>query len=315
MLWGLLYNAMASSRRNRKKKRQNSHFRHEVDDLVRGICGGFLFGIPLLYTMEVWWLGSSVLPRRLLAVLLITLIVVYLLSRTEGFRKLKATTEREAIADAIEAVAIGLVCAALTLIILRQITLETRLSDSMGKIIFESVPFSLGVALSNQFLGDSDSSSSTSSDQTDQAAPPSLSERFSPEGNLNETIADLGATLIGAIIIAFSIAPTDEVTVLVASVENSWLILTVMGSLALSYGIVFQADFTQQGQRRLQSGLFQDPLGETLFSYLISLLAAAFMLGFFGQISFSTPWDLAFREILILGLPATIGGAAGRLAL
>ncbi|MGB3298461.1 MAG: TIGR02587 family membrane protein [Phormidesmis sp.] len=303
---------MASFRGHRRRKRQNSHFRHEIDDLVRGVCGGFLFGVPLLYTMEIWWLGSSASPSRLLAVLLITLVVVYLLSRTAGFRKLKATKEEEAIADAIEAVAIGLVCAALTLIILRQITLETRLSDSMGKIIFESVPFSLGVALSNQFLGDSDSSSS---DQPDQAAPPSLSERFFPEGNLNETIADLGATLIGAVIIAFSIAPTDEVTVLVASVENSWLILTVMGSLALSYGIVFQADFTQQGQRRLQSGLFQDPLGETLFSYLISLIAAALMLGFFGQISFSTPWDLAFREIIILGLPATVGGAAGRLAL
>ena len=306
---------MASSRRNQNKRRQGSHFQNEADDLVRGVCGGFLFGIPLLYTMEIWWIGSSVSPTRLLSALLITLAVVYLLSRTAGFRKLKATKEREAIADAIEAVAIGLVCAALMLFILRQITIETRLSESIGKIIYESVPFSLGVALANQFLGDPDEDSSASSDQTSQTDQSPSSERFFPEGNLNETIADIGVTLIGAVIIAFSIAPTDEVTVLVASVENSWLILTVMVSLALSYGIVFQADFARQGQRRLQQGLFQDPLTETMFSYLISLIAAALMLGFFGKISLSTPWDLAFRQILILGLPATVGGAAGRLAL
>ena len=315
MLPGLLFSAMASSKRNRDKKRQGSHFRQEADDLVRGVCGGFLFGIPLLYTMEIWWIGSSVSPTRLLSALLITLAVVYLLSRTAGFRKAKATKEREAIADAIEAVALGLVCATLMLLILRQITIETRLSESIGKIIYESVPFSLGVALANQFLGDPDDGPPASSGQSPQTEQSPLSERFFPEGNLNETIADIGVTLIGAVIIAFSIAPTDEVTVLVASVENSWLILTVMVSLALSYGIVFQANFTRQGQRRLQEGLFQDPLSETLFSYFISLLASALMLGFFGKISFATPWDLAFRQILILGLPATIGGAAGRLAL
>ncbi len=310
---------MASSKKNRDKKRLGFHFRQEADDLVRGVCGGFLFGIPLLYTMETWWIGSSVSPAQLLSALLINLAVAYLLSRTAGFRKVKATKEREAIADAIEAVALGLICAALMLVILRQITVETRLSDSIGKIVYESVPFALGVALANQFLGDPDdgppASSSQKTGQSSQTEQPRLSERFFPEGNLNETVADIGVTLIGAVIIAFSIAPTDEVTVLVASMENPWLILTVMVSLILSYGIVFQANFTRQGQRRLQEGLFQGPLSETLFAYFISLLAAALMLGFFGKISFATPWDLAFRQILILGLPATVGGAAGRLAL
>jgi hypothetical protein len=30
--------------------------------IIRGACGGFLFGIPLLYTMEVWWVGSLAKP-------------------------------------------------------------------------------------------------------------------------------------------------------------------------------------------------------------------------------------------------------------
>ncbi len=105
---------MASS-----KSRRSTQISREFDDLVRGICGGFLFGIPLLYTIEVWWIGSSVSPLRLIIVLLTTLGVSYLLSRTEGFRKVKATRENEAIKDAVEAIALGIICATLILVLLR----------------------------------------------------------------------------------------------------------------------------------------------------------------------------------------------------
>ncbi|EDX87707.1 putative integral membrane protein TIGR02587 [Synechococcus sp. PCC 7335] len=307
---------MASSKR-RRKQRHGSSLRGELNDLVRGLCGGFLFGIPLLYTMEVWWIGSSVSPPQLAGVLLTTLLGTYLLSRTGGFRKSQVTTEREAIEDAIEALALGIVCALSMLVIFRQITFDTRLSETIGQIVFESVPFSFGVALANQFLRNADSSKESDSSPAAQSESPQseLSEmdRLFPEDNLNETISDIGATLLGALIVAFSIAPTDEVTVLVAAIDGPWLMLMVFVSLLLSYGIVFQANFTRQEQRRLQSGLFQKPVSETVFSYLLSLSAAALMLGFFGKIDISASVDLAFKQILILGLPATIGGAAGRL--
>ncbi len=319
---------MTSSKRRRtqrpkKHTPKNSSLRGELNDLVRGLCGGFLFGTPLLYTMEVWWIGSSVRPPQLAGVLLTTLLCTYLLSRTAGFRKSQATTEREAIGDAVEAIALGILCSTIMLIILRQITFETSLNGALGQIIFESVPFSLGVTLANQFLRGSDESDS-SSDSSSSAGPlsnqsPGQSQlnkidRLLPEDNLNETISDIGATLLGALIIAFSIAPTDEVTVLVAAVSGPWLLLTIFISLLLSYCIVFQANFTRQEQRRLQSGFFQGPLTETVFSYLLSLTAASLMLSFFGKIDPDANISLAFRQILILGLPATIGGAAGRLA-
>lgn len=309
---------MASSkpRRDKRRSKQNSPLRRELNDLVRGICGGFLFGIPLLYTMEVWWIGSSVSPPQLAGVLLTTLLGTYLLSRTGGFRKSQATTEREALEDAVEAIALGILCAFIMLTILCQVTLETRFSGAVGQIVLESVPFSLGVALANQFLQNSDESEDSDKPNPTPSDQPKLNEmeRFFPEDNLNETISDIGATLLGALIIAFSIAPTDEVTVLVAAVNGPWLMMVVIISLLLSYTIVFQANFTRQEQRRLQTGLFQGPLSETVFSYLLSLMAAALMLSFFGKIDPVASTELAFRQILILGLPATIGGAAGRLA-
>ena len=287
--------------------------KREFDDLVRGVCGGFLFGIPVLYTMEVWWIGSSVSSPRLIGVLLTTLLGTYLLSSTAGFRKSQAATRQEAFGDAVEAIALGLICAALMLTVMRQVTLETRLSEAVGKIVFESVPFSLGVALANQFLqghNDEDASHSNSPSEV-----PQKSERFFPENNLNETISDISATLLGSVIVAFSISPTDEVTVLVSAIHGPWLMAIVLISLVLSYNIVFQANFTRQSQRRLQEGIFQGPLSETIFSYLLSLLAAGLMLSFFQKLDFTAPLDIAFRQILILGLPATIGGAAGRLVL
>ena len=317
---------MAKSKRYRKRRKasKSSQLRDEFDDLVRGVCGGFLFGIPVLYTIEVWWIGSSISPPRLLAILLSTLMVTYLLSSTGGFRKSQATTGREAFGDAVEAIALGLICAALMLVVLRQITFDTRLSEAVGKIILESVPFSLGVALSNQFLsGDRTDSSDSKGQSKDPSSGQSKAsekaseklDRFFPKNNLNETITDISATLLGAIVVAFSIAPTDEVSVLVAATNGPWLLAIVTISLLLSYSIVFQANFTRQGQRRLQEGLFQGPLSETVFSYLLSLVMAGLMLSFFQKLDPTAPLDIAFRQILILGLPATIGGAAGRLVI
>jgi uncharacterized membrane protein len=56
-------------------------------------------------------------------------------------------------------------------------------------------------------------------------------------------------------------------------------------------------------------------MSETVMSYLVSLLISAFLLWFFQQLSFDDPWSMWLRYTLILGLPATVGGAAGRLAI
>jgi putative integral membrane protein (TIGR02587 family) len=296
----------AGDRHRRLSRPRPSTFKQELNDLVRGICGGFLFGTPLFYTMEVWWIGSSAEPPVLLAAIATMLLVVFVLNLTEGFRTTQTKTLKAALNDTIDVVAIGLVGTTWLLIIFQEVTLQTHLSAALGKIIFESVPLAIGAALTNQFLGGSEPS---------EAKSPSQLESLLPQNNLNATLADIGATMIGAVIIAFSIAPTDEVPMLAASTQGPWLLLIVLSSLVISYGIVFESNFTQQHQRRSQTGLFQSPLSETIMSYLVSLLVAALMLYFFQKIEPQMPWATTLSYILILGLPATIGGAAGRLAL
>jgi putative integral membrane protein (TIGR02587 family) len=89
----------------------------------------------------------------------------------------------------------------------------------------------------------------------------------------------------------------------------------IFASLLISYAIVFAANFSNQSKRQKQEGIFQDPFSETVISYLASLIASALMLCFFDKLNFTDPWEVWLRYILILGLPTTVGGAAGRLAI
>lgn len=88
----------------------------------------------------------------------------------------------------------------------------------------------------------------------------------------------------------------------------------VIFSLLVSYLITFEADFADQDARRQQEGIFQGPASETVFSYLLSLLIAALLLVLFKQLSLADPWHLWLSRTIVLGLPAAIGGSAGRLA-
>jgi putative integral membrane protein (TIGR02587 family) len=283
----------------------------ERADLVRGASGGFLFGIPLVYTMELWGIGSYINPPIMLAVLSTTYIIVVLLNRTEGFRKTTRDTPLDAAMEGVEALAIGLFCSSLMLILLRRITLVTPLDEALGKIIFGGVPFAFGVALARLILNPEIDSELQSTLRQRQHQP---FRHKTLTLNLKDTFADISATLIGATIIAFSIAPTDEVPALAAGASPPWLLAIMAASLIISYGIVFVAGFTNQEKRQRQQGLFQTPASETVISYLVSLLVSFLMLWFFQRLSLSDPWFLWLRYTLLLGLPATIGGAAGRIA-
>lgn len=279
----------------------SKEWRTEIGDLIRGASGGFLFGIPLLYTMEVWWIGSFISPLRMMLALVFTFLIVFFLNQTAGFRRSSDVNTMDSLMDTVQALAIGMVCSGLVLVLLQEITLQTPLSEVLGKLIYESTPFTLGVALANQFLGkDEEGRAGNASDCNDR--------------QFNATVADISATLIGATIIAFNIAPTDEIPMLASAVTNLWLLLVMFASLVISYCIVFASGFTKQQQRQHHQGIFQRPMSETIAAYLVSLMAATIMLFFFEKVSLDDPWQVWLSHTILLGLPAAVGGAAGRLA-
>jgi putative integral membrane protein (TIGR02587 family) len=277
-------------------------WRREVSDLVLGASGGFLFGVPLFYTMEVWWYGSWVHPQWILGALATSFAIAVVLTRTSGFRDARETGWRDAMVDASDIVAVGLACSIVVLVCLREITLETSLRETVGKVVFEAIPFSIGAALARQFLtvGDDDADAPTDLVPGDPA--------------ISRSLADAGAAAVGALVLSLSIAPTDEIPTLAAAITPPWLLALVAVSLMISYAIVFVANFSHQAGRREHKGAFQSPFAETVGAYVISLAVAAATLLFFQRIGPSQSWETWVAWTVILGLPATIGGAAGRLA-
>lgn len=284
----------------------------EFRAILRGAAGSFLFGIPLLYTVEVWAIGSATDAVRLLVVQAVTFVVVLLLTQIEGFRRSLSINPIETVLESIEALGIGIICAAIALLLLRRITLDTPLSEALGKLIFEGVPFSLGVTLARSTL-ERRRPSQRRTLEADSLLPQAAETLRSTVGSaLGDTLVDIDATIIGAIVIAFSIAPTEEISMIASDLPPLWLLLVMAASLIISYIIVFASGFTDRGARA-RRGLLLSPLAETLVAYIVVLTASALMLIFFQQLTGNDPWQEWLSDIIVLGLPASVGGAAGRI--
>jgi putative integral membrane protein (TIGR02587 family) len=253
--------------------------------------------------MEVWWLGTQTEPWRLLIILLASFAINWMLSSFAGFRQ--QDEPGHPITDALEALAIGVVASAVTLVVLGEVHSGMPLDAILGVIVLETIPFSLGVSIASGLLrGNKDDPNEDGQAQQADGEKPATSS----------TMRDAGATIAGALFIAFSIAPTEEVPMLTANLSSLSIVILVFFSLLISYAITFEAGFSDQQGRRTQQGMFQGPLSETVFSYLISLLIAAVLLWLFRQLEVGDPLRVWLERTIVLGLPAAIGGSAGRLA-
>jgi putative integral membrane protein (TIGR02587 family) len=283
-----------------KKTGEAAGWRDELGGILRAVSGGFIFATPLLYTMEMWWIGTTAELWKLLLFLGVAALITFGLarSRSGGFKA--ETTRFASLEQAADGVAVGLVGAVVVLTVLNRIELGDPLESVLGKVIAQAVPLCIGAGVANAIFG-----------------PHGERSREGEEGSEGEQsprqafITDFSATIIGAIFLAFSIAPTDEVPMLAAELDYAHALALIILSLLLTYCIVFASGFgTRQHE---QEGPFQSPLTETVLAYLLSLLVALVSLTLFDQIEWGDPLGEMVTMVLVLGLPAAVGGAAGRL--
>lgn len=266
----------------------------ETSDLIRGLAGGFLFGVPLFYTREVWWIGRYTNPGNLLITLSLSFAAVFILNITDGFRSVKGNIAAELV-DSVKAMAIGLFCSALVLLLLGQITLYS-VQNALYVVVLESIPFTIGVSIANEMMsGGRESFNKT-------------------EGKWKKVLLDAAATIIGALFVSFTLAPSREIRIIAGEIGPARLLAVLFFSLGLSYLIVFEASFPGNQGRLEFSNLLQKPLPETVVTYTLSLLVACILLIMFQQLTLKDPFHMWVAQVLVLGLAATVGGAAGRLA-
>jgi putative integral membrane protein (TIGR02587 family) len=113
--------------------------------LARACAGALIFALPLLMTMEMWWIGFSIDHWRLiiLAILLVPLLVG--LSHFSGFEETEGILDDTV--DAFVAIAVGATMAAVILFVFGVIRLGMPAQEVIGKIALQTFPASIGAML------------------------------------------------------------------------------------------------------------------------------------------------------------------------
>ena len=152
-----------------------SAWRQEASDFVRALSGAFLFGTPLLFTMEMWELGVTVAPWRLLLFLLLALLASAGLAYSTGFRHQEGRPSvMGSLEEAVDAVAVGAVASVCVLLALNRINLGDPLGGAAGKVAVQTVPLALGASVANAVFarGGRRGDSEDDSEDGGKGAPP-----------------------------------------------------------------------------------------------------------------------------------------------
>lgn len=260
--------------------------------LARAFAGAILFGLPLLMTMEMWFLGFYAHPARLCLFLVTNFFVLVGLSRFGGFEHTCAL--REDILDALAAYGVAIVSSAVVLGLFGLLTPGMPLDEIAGKIAIQSVPASFGAMIARKQL-----SAGESEEDEEHAA------RSAGYGG------QLFLMLAGALFLAFNVAPTEEM-ILIGYKMSAWHSLALIAaSLMLLHVLVFAVGFAGQKGVPEGQGLGKKLLAFTIPGYAIALLVSLYVLWTFGR----TDGDLASvaATMVVLAFPASIGAAIARL--
>ncbi len=233
----------------------------------RGIAGGLMFSMPLLFTMEMWWSGFNMHPWRIVGFAATTFALLLLYNRFAGLRR--DASLREVAIDSVEEMGIGLVLSAAVLALLGRIGWDQHPSEIMGKVVMEAMTVAIGVSVGTAQLGaPDDGDGGADGDESDD----------DPDAYLPQ----LAIGLCAGVLFATNIAPTEEVVVL--ATENGPLRL--LGIAAVSLGlcalIFYFADFRSAG-RYVARGSWIITLRGIVSSYAVSLFASGVLLWFFGR--------------------------------
>lgn len=289
---------------NRKTDLKRSIAR-SLQEYLRGIAGGLLFSLPLLYTMEVWWAGFITHPLRLLIYVLATFTLLLGYNRYCGLRC--DASPVEVVIDSVEEMGLGLAIAAVVLWLLDQITFDMTVNEIVGKIIIEAMTVAIGVSIGTAQLGG----------EGEQEGDTGMESESEPKPFLTDDNGDFGGqltiALCGAVLFAANVAPTEEIIVIATETASAKLLGIALLSMLMGALILFYSDFSGAQRFTKKRGIKTVVFGAVV-TYAIALVASAAILWFFGRFDGMAPIT-CLAQTIVLGLAATLGASAGRLLL
>jgi putative integral membrane protein (TIGR02587 family) len=265
-----------------------------VVGLARAFGGAVLFSLPLLMTMEMWWLGFYLHRVKLLLFMVVMIPVLVALDYFSGFEETRSW--REDLEDGMIAYGVGLVAALVILLLFGIVDPSQPLREIVGKVAIQSVPASFGAVLANsQLAGGHDGAR----------------ERRTERAGYGARLFIMAA---GAAFLAFNVAPTEEM-ILIAFVMTPWHGLAlVAAALVMMHGFVYGSHFRGAPRVPRQTSGWSLFLRYTVTGYAVALAVSAYVLWTFGRYEGGAPASYLMMT-LVLGFPAALGAAAARLIL
>ncbi len=280
-----------------RKDAGDDEVRQFLIGLARGTAGALLFALPMLMTMEMWFLGLYINPWRLLLLCILNLPLLLFLARRIGFESVHSW--RQALRDAITAYGLGIAVSAAVLLLFGVLNDQITASNIVAKIALQSVPASIGALLGRSQLGQ------RSDDEDEEEG-----EYFGETGYLHE----LFMMMVGALFLNLNVAPTEEMILIAYKVTPYHILALCLLSIAIMHGFVYALHF--KGSHQLHEGQqwWQSFIRFTLPGYIIAIAISIYTLWTFERLD-HTSLSQIMNAAVILGVPASIGAASARLIL
>ena len=260
--------------------------------LGRAFAGAILFGLPLLMTMEMWWLGFYLEPPHLLQFVLVNFLVLVGLARESGFEPTSGWGED--VMDAFAAYSVAAVWSFSSLWLLGIIALDQPAGEVIGMVALESVPASFGAMIGSKLLG-----------SRQQGGPDASRDRATYGGQLFLMLA-------GALFLGFSVAPTEEMILIAFLMSPAQSMGLILLSVILLHLMVYTVGFKGQEKPAGPTGFWPIFLRFTVTGYAIAAVVALYLLWTFGRLD-GTSIQHIVGTVAVLAFPGAVGAALARL--
>jgi putative integral membrane protein (TIGR02587 family) len=263
-----------------------------VKGLGRVSAGAILFSLPLLMTMEMWWLGFYLERIPLVQFILVNFLVLVGLARVSGFEKTSGWGED--IMDAFAAYSVAAAWSFAILWMIGVIEADQSAGEIVGKVALQSVPAGFGAMLASKQLG----SREGGGDDAERARASYFGQLF--------------LMLAGALFLGFNLAPTEEMILISFQMSPVQSILLVLISIMLLHAIVYTVGFKGQETPVGPTGFWGIFMRFTITGYAIAAATALYLLWTFGRIE-GTSITQVVAMVAVLAFPGAIGAAVARL--
>ena len=232
-----------------------------------------------LATIEIW---------KIQVLLVLTFLLNVIINYYSGFKEVPDW--RGAFEQALEVMAVGIVDAAVILLVLDRISPGDPIKSMLGMIVIQAVPLSIGASVANSIFHLQDRG------ETGEEG----------SGFLNDVVQRLSAACW---------FPSASRQPMKDDARQRPRLYPFDRNRSAVAPPVLRHRLCQRIRRGERSRAVSEAGHQALLSCLVSLIVSGTVLYLLDAIDSGTPPQLALAMIVVLTLPATIGGAAGRLVI